>query len=494
MGLNAFDLAVIVAYLIGVTLFGLRFRGKQRSVKDYFLAGSSIPWWAISLSIVAAETSTLTIISVPGLAYDKDFRFLQLVIGYLIGRAIVSLLLIPQYFRGELFTAYQLIERRFGGRLRSLTAGLFLVTRAAAEGVRVFAVAIVVRVALSSFLTGIGDFGRDVFGIAIVTALTLIYTFEGGMAAVIWTDVVQLSIYVGGTIVGFFTILHLVPGGWATIQAMAGSAGKFRVFDYSWNFTTTYTLWSGVIGGSFLTTASHGTDQLIVQRLLAARSERQSKLALLSSGFAVLFQFSLFLLIGTMLFVFYRLNPPSAGFTRTDRIFPVFIVSRMPHGVSGLLISAILAAAMSNLSAALNSLSSSTIVDFYTRINPVASDERRMKLSRLTTLGWGVLLFGLALLARRGGRVLEMGLSIASVAYGSLLGVFLLGVLTKRTSERGAMVGMLFGFALNVYLWQFTRVAFTWYVVFGSITTFVLGYAATWVFPARRLPARETAR
>ena len=483
MGLNAVDLAVIAVYLAGVTLFGLRFRRKQRTLKDYFLAGNTIPWWAISLSIVAAETSTLTVISVPGLAYDKDFRFLQLVVGYLIGRAIVSFLFIPQYFRGELVTAYQLIERRFGQSLRSVTAGMFLITRAAAEGVRVFAVAIVVRVALGSLLSGMTDFQRDISAIAIVTLLTLVYTFEGGMAAVVWTDVIQLTIYIVGTIVGFFTILHLLPGGWQTIQSIAGQSDKFRAIDLSWSLTSNYTLWSGILGGAFLTCASHGTDQLIVQRLLSARSQRQSQAALLSSGVAIFFQFSLFLLIGAMLFAYYRIFPPAQAFTRTDTIFPTFIVSRMPHGVSGLLISAILAAAMSNLSAALNSLSSTTIVDFYARIKPSSTEERRVQLSRIATIAWGVLLFGLAILARNGGKVLEMGLSIASLAYGSLLGVFLLGVLTKSASERGAMTGMIFGFALNMYLWLFTQISFTWYVVLGSIATFIVGYSASRLMP-----------
>lgn len=492
MRLNALDLAVIVAYLIGVTLFGLLFRRRQRTLKSYFLADNTVPWWAISLSIVAAETSTLTIISVPGLAYESDFRFLQLVLGYLVGRAIVSFLLIPQYFRGHLVTAYQLIDRRFGTKLRSLTAGLFLITRAAAEGVRVFAVAIVVGIALSSLLAGMGDLGRDVLAIAIVSLFTLIYTFEGGMSAVIWTDVVQLIIYLSGTLLGFFTILRLVPGGWSTIQSVAGAAAKFRVFDFSWNFNSTYTFWSGVIGGAFLTTATHGADQLIVQRLLAARSERQSKIALLSSGFAVLAQFSLFLLLGAMLFVFYKLFPPLVPFTRTDTIFPTFVVTKMPHGISGLLISAILAAAMSNLSAALNSLSSTTIVDFYGRWRPLASEEHRVRLSRFATLGWGLVLFGLAILARHGGKVLEVGLSIASVAYGSLLGVFLLGVLTKRASERGAMVGMLFGFLLNLYLWLFTRVPFTWYVTLGSIATFIVGYGMSVVLPQAVDPRATT--
>lgn len=488
MGLNTIDLAVIVAYLAGVTLFGLCFRGRHRTLKDYFLGSNTSPWWAISLSIVAAETSTLTIISVPGLAYEKDFRILQLVMGYIVGRILVSFILVPQYFHGRLVTAYQLIDRRFGGGLRSLTAGLFLITRAAAEGVRVFAVALVIRVALGGALSGMSDLGRDVTAIGIVTVLTLFYTFEGGMTAVIWTDVVQLSIYLTGTLVAAFAILHLVPGGWQTIESIAGNAGKFRLFDSSWNLSVKYTLWSGVIGGAFLTTASHGTDQLIVQRLLSARSEAQAKLALLSSGVIVLILFSVFLLIGAMLFVFYRVFPPAAAFTRTDLIFPTFIVSRLPQGISGLLISSILAAAMSNLSAALNSLSSTTIVDFYARMAPHSTEERRVKLSRYATIGWGLMLFGLAILARNGGKVLEMGLSIASVAYGSLLGVFLLGVLTRSATQYGAMIGMLIGFLLNLYLWLFTTVAFTWYVVFGSVGTFLVGYCASQLLPGKSSP------
>lgn len=479
MGLNTLDLVVIGCYLAGVTLFGLRFRSGQRTLKGYFLADNAIPWWAISLSIVAAETSTLTVISVPGLAYDKDFSFLQLVMGYLIGRAVVSFVLIPQYFRGELVTAYQLIERRFGQRLRTLTAGVFLITRAAAEGVRVFAVAIVVRVALGGLLAGVSEFERDLVAIAIVTALTLVYTLKGGLKAAIWTDVMQQTVYVAGTIVGLVTILHLVPGGWATVRAMAGQAGKFRVFDFTFDWTTKYTLWAGVIGGAFLTTASHGTDQLIVQRLLAARSQKQAQVALLSSGVVILFQFSLFLMIGAMLFVFYRIFPPAAAFARTDTVFPVFIVNHMPHGVSGLLIAAILAAAMSNLSAALNSLSSTAMVDFYMRLRPLSSEIRRIWLSRAAMVGWALVLFGLALVARHGGRVIEVGLTIASVAYGGMLGVFLLGVLTRRASEAGAMAGMICGLALNLYLWLFTSVAFTWYVVLGSVVTFAVGYAAS---------------
>ncbi|MGZ4834467.1 MAG: sodium:solute symporter family transporter, partial [Terriglobales bacterium] len=297
MGLDRLDLIIIAVYLAGITAFGISFRKRQHSLRDYFLADRNVPWWAISLSIVAAETSTLTIISIPGLAYRSNMTFLQLVMGYIVGRVIISFLFIPHYFRGELYTAYQLMERRFGGRLRSLTASLFLITRAAAEGVRVFAIAIVVRITLGPALRGLGDFQRDLIAIGIVTALTLLYTFEGGMAAVIWTDVVQLFIYVGGTLVGFVTLLHLVPGGWTAVVSVAGAAGKFQVFDFSPEFFKVYTFWAGLIGGAFLTTATHGTDQLLVQRLLAARSERQSKVAVIASGVAVFFQFTLFLLV-----------------------------------------------------------------------------------------------------------------------------------------------------------------------------------------------------
>ncbi len=471
MGLNKLDFAIIALYLAGITLFGLRFRKKQRTLRDYFLAGRDIPWWAIALSIVAAETSTLTIISIPGLAYDTNLTFLQVVMGYVVGRIVISFILLPHYFRGDLYTAYELIERRFGRGLRSLTAGLFLLTRAAAEGVRVYAVSIVVSIALG---TG------QIASIAIITALTLIYTFEGGLAAVIWTDVVQTFIYVGGTLVGLVTIAHLVPGGWSAIHAAASAAGKLQVFDFRASLWIPYTFWAGLIGGTFLTTASHGTDQLIVQRLLAARGQRQSVTALLSSGLAILFQFALFLIVGVMLWAYYR--QPSSVFGRPDRIYPTFIVTHMPHGISGLLIAAILAAAMSNLSAALNSLSSSAIMDFYANFRPQASETTKMRLSRLATLVWAFILFGLAVIAlHKVGRVVEVGLQIASVAYGALLGAFLLGTLTRRANQSGAMIGMACGFAIELYLWLGTRVPWTWWVMIGTGITFSIGWVASTV-------------
>src|SRR3954469_13624853 len=449
-GLSALDLAIVAVYLCGITWFGLRFRGQPRSLRNYFLGGRNISWWAIALSIVAAATSTLTIISIPGLGYETNLAFLQLVFGYLLARIIICLIFIPQYFRGEMFTAYELIERRFGPRLRTVTAGLFLLTRAAAEGVRVLAIAIVIGIAL----------GRgEIASIAIITVLTLLYTFEGGLTAVIWTDVVQLCIYVAGSLIAFATLLHVIPGGWTGLHSIA--AEKFRVFDFSHSLSTPYTFWAGIIGGTFLTMASHGTDQLMVQRLLAAKNERDSKKALPRGGGVVPFQFTLFLIVGVALFAYHRL--PSANFGKADRIFPTFIVQELPRGMAGLLVAAVLAAAMSNLSAALNSLSTSSMVDFYLRWRPLGGadndEQQRTWLSRVFTAVWACILFGLALLSRRAGRVLELGLSIASVAYGAMLGVFLLGILTKRANARGAFIGMSCGLVVNVFLWLAPKAA-----------------------------------
>lgn len=481
--LRTADLVVVICYLVGITWFGLQFRQKgERSIKSYFLADRNLPWWAISLSIVAAETSTLTIISVPGIAFAGDFGFLQLVLGYLLGRVAICILFLPRYFRGELLTAYQLIGERFGRRLHRLTAFLFLVMRAAAEGVRVFAVAIVVGVALG---TG------DIASITILSLLTLLYTFEGGMRAVIWTDVLQMFLYVLGTLVSLWTVCAHIPGGAHALIAEASAAGKLTVFHFALSLSQTYTFWAGIIGGGFLTMASHGTDQLMVQRLLAAKNLRESRLALLSSGVVVFVQFTLFLLIGAGLFVYYRHAGQAPHVPSADRIFPMFIVHQMPVGISGLMIAAILAAAMSNLSAALNSLASTSMVDFYLPRHPHLSEEKTMKLSRRMTIVWAVVLLLLAILSRSGGHVLEIGLSIASVLWGGMLGVFLLGTLTKRANETGTMAGLVVGCVLNLLLWRqstdlhlslaghsfvFPKIAWTWYVTIGALTTCIAGY------------------
>ncbi len=500
--LSALDLTIVAAYLIGITLFGLRFRRaagnsgeNARSLRAYFLADQTIPWWAIALSIVSAETSTLTIISVPGIAVAGDMGFLQIVFGYMVGRIVVALLFLPRYFNGRMLTAYQLIHQRFGSTLHKTTSILFLLTRAAAEGVRVFAISIVVGIAIG---TG------DTLSIGIISGLTLLYTFEGGLAAVVWTDVVQMTIYIAGTFVALATLGTHVNGGWTAIHHVGQAAGKFHILHFAFNLSENYTFWAGLLGGTFLTMASHGTDQLMVQRMLAARTLRESRLALLSSGVVVLLQFTLFLLIGVGLFVFYAQHPQI--FASGDRIFPTFIVQQMPRGVAGLLIAAILAAAMSNLSAALNSLSSTTVVDLWMSWRPTAGGAERERIARGSTIFWALLLFFIAMYAVHAGgkgHVVEIGLSIASVAYGALLGVFLLGTLNPRATQPGTIVGMVLGFATNLLLWQhpgvlmlgpfpLPHVAFTWYVLIGSAITFLVGSVASLVL-GRGFFSRSTA-
>jgi len=473
LALRPIDLGLVLAYLAGITWLGARFRKEQRTLADYFLGGRRLPWWALALSVVSAETSVLTIISTPGIAYRSNFAFLQLVLGYLVARVVVSFVLIPRYFRGQLFTAYQFVERRFGRGLKLFTAALFLITRALAEGVRVFAISIVVQVI---FRTGV------LTAVAVIVALTLFYTFEGGLAGVIWTDVVQLTIYVAGTAIALVVALHALPGGWRQVQEVAELAGgKLRVFDFRFNLHEPYLFWSGLIGGTFLTSASHGTDQLIVQRLLAARNVRQSQAALLSSGVVILGQFALFLLVGAVLFAYYGQFPPATSFTRPDQVFPTFVVTRLPAGLAGLLAAAILAAGMANLSAALNALASSSVVDFYRPIMDRTGDEgHSLIVSRAFTLMWGAVLIAIALGAAHFHQsVLELALTIASVPYGSMLGIFLLGALTQRTTPAGALMGAVSALLALAAVILWTPVAWTWYVPIGTTVTFAVGYAAS---------------
>ncbi len=470
-----FDLSIILAYLAGITWFGARFRTRQHGLRDYFLGGRNAPWWAIALSIVSAETSTLTIIGTPALAFGGNLGFLQLVLGYLVARIAICFLFLPHYFRGEMFTAYELMRRRFGERIRKLAAGVFLVTRALAEGVRVFAVSLVISIVLGS---------GEVASIALIVILTLFYTFEGGMTAVIWTDVIQMTLYVAGAILSFAAILGRIPGGWEHLWAVAGAAHKLAVFDFRFSpgmafFSRTYTFWAGLLGGCFLTTASHGTDQLMVQRLLSARDQAQSRAALLASWVVILFQFTLFLFIGLGLYVLYG-DSHAAPPARLDRIYPDFVWNSLPHGLSGLLIAAILAAAMANLSAALNSLSSTVVVDFFRAPARGMSERKSLRLARVATVVWGAVLLAVAIGARYSTKsVLESGLTIGSIPAGALLGVFLLGVLTRKPREWAAMAGMAAGLLAVGSAVRWTNLAWTWYVPLGATVTFSVGLIAS---------------
>ncbi|MFN6204382.1 MAG: sodium:solute symporter [Acidobacteriota bacterium] len=493
--MNPVDLTILVAYLIGTVLFGAWFSSSQKNVKDYFVSGQQVPWWAVMGSIVATETSTVTFISVPGYAYLRDFTFMQLVIGYMIGRIVVTILFVPLLFKGELLTVYQLLGDRFGNGVRRLASVLFLTTRSLADGFRLFATGLVLA-ALLLAKPGADELARSWFPtlnptytILIISVLvmgiaTIIYTYLGGMTAVIWTDVIQLVIYLVGAVVAAWILIDRTPGGWGEIVEVGTAAGKFAWFDFSTGLTKSYTFWSGVIGGAFLTTATHGTDQLMVQRYLCSNSTRQARGALLTSGAVIFVQFLLFLLIGVMLYVFYTGHAPGeiASFTldgrlQTDRIFPHFIVTHLPVGVVGLVMAAIFAAAMSTLASSLNSSAATAVGDFYSPMTGgTKGDAHYLTVSNVLTAFWGVIQISVAIVAIKvSSRVVDEVLGIASFTNGVILGLFFLGTFTKRVRQTAAFVGIIAGAAVMLYVKLQTGISWQWYVLIGSVTTFIVG-------------------
>jgi SSS family transporter len=495
--MHLLDLAIIVAYLAGTVLFGAWFSRSQKDVKDYFVGGRSVPWWAIMGSIVATETSTVTFISVPGVAFTGNWTFLQLVMGYMVGRIVVSIVFVPAYFRGELLTVYQILGQRFGAGVKRLAAGLFLVTRSLADGVRLFATGLVLA-ALLLAMPGVDSAARSwvpgldptvtilVASVLVMGLTTIVYTYLGGMAAVIWTDVVQLVIYLVGAGVAAAILIDRIPGGWTEVVKAGTAAGKFTVFDFTVSVTKSYTFWSGVIGGAFLTTATHGTDQLMVQRYLCATSPRQARVALLTSGAVVFAQFTLFLLIGSMLYVYYTGHATTeiAAFTvdgrfQSDRIFPHFIVTHLPPGVVGLVIAAVFAAAMSTLASSLNSSSATAVADFYMPLRP-ASDEHYLRVSRWLTAFWGAVQISVALIAIQfSTRVVDEVLGIASFTNGIILGVFLLGTFAPGVRQRAAFAGIVVGAAVMLAVKIVGLTSWQWYVLVGSVVTYVTGVVAS---------------
>ncbi len=489
MNFGGLDLAVLVLYMAGVTLWGAWLGRKNRGGTDYFLGSRNLPWWAVMLSVVATETSTLTFLSIPGVAYLGTLAFLQLALGYLVGRAVVGWILLPAYYRGELSTAYALLETRFGGAARRSASGVFMVTRLLADSVRLFATAIPLAI-----ITG----WSYPVSILVIGAATLVYTYFGGIKAVVWVDALQMTLYVAGGLIALLLLHGAVDGGWSAILASAGSAGKLQVLDFSTSPAVAYTFWAGLIGGGFLSMASHGTDQLIVQRLLTCRDVVQSRRALIGSGFAVIVQFALFLFVGLGLWVFFE----GRDFASSDEIFSRFIIEEMPAGLRGLLIAGVFAAAMSSLSSSINSLASASAYDFWGPLwrrrrsggegaevggDPVAAivaeaDRDIMIAGKVFTLVWaGLLVLGAIVFIplSEGTAAVEVALSAASMAYGGLLGAFALGVLTRRVSQTGAIVGMIVGVVTVVAIWATARsaVAWPWFVFIGLVVTVLVGLA-----------------
>jgi solute:Na+ symporter, SSS family len=473
MVLTWIDYAVIAGYLVAITAFGSWFAQFQKTTRDYFLTDRSVPWWAICFTIVATETSTLSFIGVPAGAYAGNMTFLQLAIGYIVGRLLVSVLFIPAYFRGELYTSYELLLRRFGPQVKNVAAIIFMVTRTLADGIRLFATALVISVVTQVPVS---------WTVIVLGAAMIVYTVRGGVSAVIWTDVVQMFVYVGGALVVFFGLLRLIPGGWEEVVRTAGAAGHFKIFDFSLNPARVYTFWAGLFGGLALTLATHGTDQYLVQRLLSARSSRDASTGLVLSGFIVFAQFALFLVIGAMLFTYYQHASLPRPLVTNDEVLPLFVVSALPHGVSGFIVAAIVAAA---LSPSINALAATTVNDFYVKyVNPGADQDTLLRLSKNATILWGVAQIGVALAAQFVTKsVLDSGLAVLSLAAGPVLGAFLTGVLTTRVGSRAMLTGILTGIATMFVVWWTAACAWTWYALVGASVTSLSALAASFVMP-----------
>jgi solute:Na+ symporter, SSS family len=477
--MNALDYAVVAAYLVAITLFGSYFAKFQKNTRNYFLTDHSIPWWAICGTIVTTETSTLTFIGVPASAYAGNWTFLQLAAGYVIGRIIVSVVFLPRYFGGALVTSYQLLQRRFGPSVSTVAAGLFLLTRSLADGIRLFATALVI-----SIVTGV----PVPWTVCILGGAMIVYTVRGGSAAVIWTDVVQMFIYIAGALVVFFALLHQIPGGWSEIIRVGSAAGKFTVLDLSFDPTRVYTLWAGVAGGVALTLATHGTDQFLVQRLLSADSPKSAARGLVLSGFIVFAQFALFLLIGAMLYAYHQHFPLTAALPRNDAILPRFIVDHLPHGLVGFIVAAIVAAA---LSPSINAMAATTINDFYLKYVRTPPDETTLlRLSKRFTIFWGIVQLAVALGAQwLDQSVLDAGLSVLSLTTGPVLGAFLVGVLTRRVGAAAMIAGMALGGVVLVAAWWTGAVAWTWYALIGASVSAAGALAMSFVLRQEVSPA-----
>jgi SSS family transporter len=481
--LSGVDVVIVAAYLLGNLLVGVYFARRQTGLTTYFLGDRKIAWWLILASIVTTETSTVTFLSVPGVAYAEggDLKFLQIALGYVAGRAVVAWLLLPRYFEGEILSAYQVLRQRFDARVQRTASGLFLLTRGVADGLRLYLTALLLHL-----FTGWSE-AQAVLALAAVTA---VYTYLGGMHAVMWTDLIQFSVKIGGAVAAACCIVALSPGGWQGIESMAREEGKLVWLDPTLDPTATYALWAGLVGGAFFSMASHGADQMMVQRYLCARSLGEARLALVLSGVVVLAQFALFLLIGVGLWSLNRsgvLHFPED--VRPDAVFGRFIVESLPMGFRGLVVAAVLAAAMSTLSASLNSSATASVVDFYRPLRPAKGEEHYLAVSKRLTLFWGLVQVAVALTTlyvQPKDAVVTNVLRVAALTTGVVLGLFVLGRLRRPPSSEAAMAGLLAGAAAVAAVFAATRLSWLWYAPIGTLTTAAAALAADRVLPGRR--------
>jgi SSS family solute:Na+ symporter len=476
MSVGPIDLGILAIYLVGVVALGLWIGRKAGTVSDYVVGGRDRPWWLILFSIVATETSTVTFLSIPGFAFSRDMTWLQIPLGFLLGRFVVVFLLLPQYFTGSFYTAYDVLHKRFGGATQRAASAMFIITRSLADGLRLFLSAIVLQE-----MTGI----QLHWAVVVMGVATIIYTFFGGIRAVLVTDLVQFVIYIGGAVAALALIVNRLPGGWDQMIRIGEAAGKLRVFDLTFDWSQPYCLWAGLIGGLFITLGSHGVDQMMVQRYLCARNLRDAQRALWVGGFVVVAQFALFLLIGVGLFAFYQTFTPDAVFERPDRVFARFILDEIPVGVLGILLGAIFAAAMSTLSSSLNSCATAAANDFlFTGTESDAPAEKQLRVVRILTVVFGCIQIAVGI----GGQwvkssVVSSVLGIAAFTTGIVLGVFFLGIFAKRVGQRAALAGLVIGLSCMTIIFFATPLAWPWFALFGSAITFAAGLGASVIWP-----------
>lgn len=506
---NAGDWLIIVGYLVGIIALGVWFGKDQHNTRDYFLGSKNIPWWGIGFSIVAAETSALTIIGVPAIAYGGDITFIQMIVGYVIARIILAVVMVPHYFRGEIYSPYQLLETHLGLSVRRFAGAIFLIMETMAAGVRVYVACIPVRLMLGERLLSFGGILDPILGaILLFVGLSLIYTYIGGVKAVIWTDAVQFGLFLIGGLFALFYIPTLVEGGWSGAFAKAAEAGKLHFLNTAFTFSAPFNIWMGILGGTALVMSTHGAEQLIVQRVLACRNIADGRKALALSAVVIFPLFLIFLLVGALLWVYYQSHPfqiplPEArpGIKSNDFIFPIFMMTEVPHLLRGFLIVAILSAAMSSISSALTALSSVSTMDFVKRLLPKRDDDFFLRFSRNSTVFWALALVGVAWLTRKVPFVLNAAFSLRGLTSGALLGSLLIALFWKRLGATAALWGMAVSLVvMNVLYWppklEATQgwwkenvgeeVFWPWFTLIGGVVT--LGTAGLVSLVAPRTP------
>lgn len=474
---NAADWLVILTYLVGIIGFGLWQGRGQASTRDYFLGSKNMPWWGVGFSIIATETSALTFIGVPAMAFGADgMTFIQIILGYALARVILAVVLVPHYFKGEIYSPYQLFAHAFGPAARRTAGGFFLISGLIAAGVRVYVTCIPLQLML-----GFGE-GGIVWAIALFILLALAYVYFGGVKAAVWVEAVQFLIFVGGGLFALIYIPTLIDGGWSSALKLAGDGGKLHWLNLDFTLAKPFNLWMGLIGGTVFVMSSHGADQLIVQRVLTCGNVRSGRKALILSAVLIVPLFLMFLLVGALLWAYYQAHPnmsipiPEArsGVNKNDYVFPIFILTEVPHVFRGFLIVAILAAAMSSVSAALSALASVFTMDFYKGLTAATrTEEHYLKFSKASMLLWAVLLGGIAVLTKEVTSVINAALALSGLTNGAMLGGLALSLWWRKGSALPVVIGMLMALTTMVCIYTFFRqqIAWPWFTLIGSTVT-----------------------